>query len=96
MEAAWDWSERHDIPLEFWRSEQGDWKATLRLKDSRGWFSGTVAHSPPHGSNNKKPAETADEYSDRIASEMSKCCQKARAERIKSFNNLATMKARAA
>ena len=93
---AWDWSERNDVPLEVWRSEAGDWYLTLRLKDSVGWFNGSLGYYPPHGKNNGKPGETDDEYRDRIALDLSKTSQKARAARIKSFNKLETMKAKAA
>jgi hypothetical protein len=96
INTAWDWSERKDVPVEIWRSEVGDWYITLRLKDGKGWFNGSLAYFDPKLANNGKPRETEDEYRDRILSELSKTAQKARAARIKQFNGLSQMKAKAA
>lgn len=96
LNAACDWSERNDIPLEIWRSEVGDWYVTVRLKDSRGWFSSSLGYFNPKGKNNGKPAETEEEYRDRVSLELSRTAQKAREQRIKSINGLDKMKAKAA
>lgn len=93
---AWDWSERNDTPLEIWRSEVGDWYISLRLKDAKGWFSGSLGYFERKGKANSKPAETEEEYRDRISLELSRTAQKARETRIKQFNNLEKMKAKAA
>lgn len=96
LTAAWDWSERNDIPVELWRSEQGDWYVTLRMKDSRGWFNQSVACFTPFGRNNGKAAETEEAYMDRVSASMSRAAQQARAQRIKTFNHLKDLPARVA
>lgn len=94
--AAWDWSERNDIPTEFWRNEQGDWYVTLRLKDSRGWFSQSVAFFSPAKKNNSKAAETEQDYLKRVYASLSRAAQQARAQRIKTLNKIEKIPARSA
>lgn len=66
LTTAWDWSERNDIPVELWRGDDGDWALSLRLKDARGWFSGTVYVFPQNKARSQtvnysaRPAESAD------------------------------------
>jgi hypothetical protein len=96
LNAACDWAERNDVPMDIWRSEVGEWFVTLRFKDSLGWFSMSLGYFDKKGANNGKPPETEDEYRDRIGLELSKTAQKARADRIKANNKLTKLRAKAA
>lgn len=92
LSAAWDWSEKNDIPVELWRGDSGDWALTLRLKDGRGWFSGAVYVFPQQKARSASdrrgpacPAESGENYAERVRKALRDCAQKTRLARIKDY-----------
>lgn len=86
--AAWDWSEHRDVPVEVWRDDDDGcrWKLTLTFRDAYGFFTATVAVPAARGHSGDEEGtakDMASEYVARWEKLLDDACQRAREQRIR-------------
>lgn len=95
FEACADWAQARDVVCVFERDEYDGWYARVPMRDANGPFSavvnlvsprGAYKHTNKDGSVTEKPAETHEEYAERIGKMCGKACADARQHRINHGN----------
>ena len=81
FEAAANWAQRRDVTVQFERDAYDGWYARVPLKDARGSFLALVGDMERHPKTKGKPAETVDEFEDRVAKQMANAVVAARKRR---------------
>lgn len=96
LDAASDWGERKDVPVSAFRSEAGDWYVKLDFKDSRGWFSATVASFEPQKKTKQNSAEMDEAFAKRVNKALDDACVRTRHDRLVQMNGCDPRVSRAA
>ena len=82
FEAAANWAVRRNVVCVFERDEYDGWYARVQMSDGRGPFSAQVDEMFRHPKDRGKPAETADEFEDRVSKRLANAVVAARKRRM--------------